>query len=295
MSPFPLNTYPFLKLSQDGSIGEIHPRDMTTDADGRFISLFESEAAARRAPTQTGASNCGETAVKASLMALKLKEASSGSVVVRARDYSTRSMLQYLRSRAVAGCTGADLVAGATSLSGGKATAKFFACGPEPPNDLCAWLDNWIGKGAAPIVTINTQLDGADYWHHQAVLGVHPHSRELVLANPYEKVKEAELARLLGSDRVMLIMASDVLQRCPPPADELVAMRADARWAALDTAGHIEAMAAADDERSDRRLAIPASYIPGVTLIAASGSECAKALEEAASPWSSAVHDWPGL
>ena len=126
-----------------------------------FVSLWESESEARRAPTQSGASNCGETAVQTCLLALRLPEDPMGSVTVRARDYSTPSLIGYLKSRGNAGCTGADLVAGASSLSGSKACAKFFACGPEQPTGLTRWLAEWIAKGGAPIVTINTQLDVA--------------------------------------------------------------------------------------------------------------------------------------
>ena len=260
-----------------------------------FITLWESEAASRHAPSQTGASNCGETSVKASLMALKIPESPGGGVTVRARDYSTRSLCIYLKSRALAGCTGADLVDGAHSLSGGRAQAKFFACGPEPPVGLTKWLAEWLARGAAPIVTINTQLDGADYWHHQAVLGVRQRTQEIALANPCETVAESELARLLGSPSVMLVMPSDVLQRCPPSAEELNMLRSEPRWAALDVAGNVERLIEDKDRGSasaDGRLAIPASYLPGVTLICQTGSEAAKLLQEADSPWRpGAVHE----
>ena len=253
-----------------------------------FVTLWASERDAQRAPSQTGASNCGEVSVKASLMALGIPEDTQGTVTVRARDYGATSLTSYLKSRALAGCTGADLVTGAHSLSGGKAVAKFFATGPEPPTGLSAWLARWIACGASPIVTINTQLDGADYWHHQAVLGVRPTRREITLANPVERVHEEEVSRLLGSESVLLIMPSDVLQRCPPPAEELATMRQHARWAALDVAGHVERLMASREGAP--KLAIPASYVPGVTLICPAGSEAARCMLEAESPWSSAVH-----
>ena len=49
-----------------------------------------------------------------------------------------------------------------------------------------------LALGALPIATINTQLDGADYWHHQAVLGVWPRQAKVLLANPCEAQAEAE-------------------------------------------------------------------------------------------------------
>jgi membrane-associated PAP2 superfamily phosphatase len=96
-------------------------------------------------------------------------ESPTGSVVVRSRDYATRSLWAYLQSRSRAGCTADDLVAGAHTLSGGACVAAFFPTGPSPPRGLSAWLGGMIAAGAAAIATMNTQLDGADYWHHQAV------------------------------------------------------------------------------------------------------------------------------
>jgi len=255
-----------------------------------FISLWPSEREAR-APSQTGASNCGQTSVITSLMALKINEDPCGEVTVRARNYGTRSLTAYLKSRALAGCTGADLVTGAASLSGGQAEAKFFATGTEPPEGLVDFLADFISAGAAPVVTINTQLDGADYWHHQAVLGVRRGSRTITLANPVETVSEAEVARLLGSASVMLVMASDVLQRCPPPAEEIELLRAP-QWAKFDVVGQVEKLMkmTAHDSHS-HRIAIPASYVPGVTMIAPAGSGAARKVREATSPWSDSQHD----
>lgn len=260
-----------------------------------FVSLFNDERDASRAPSQSGASNCGEASVKASLLALRIPESPSGGVTVRSRDYSTTSLVTYLRSRARAGCTGADLVSGACSLSGGQAEAKFFACGPAPPAGLTKWLAEWISRGAAPIVTINTQLDGADYWHHQAVLGVRPASGEIQLANPFERVSDAALARLLGSESVLLITPSDVLSRCPVEPDELQQLRAAPRWAQLDVAAQVERLVETRGRAEREQVAIPASYVPGVTLVAHAGSECARQLQQAQSPWSDRPHEPVGL
>lgn len=258
-----------------------------------FVSLFDSERAARNASrAQSGASNCGETAVRTQLSALRLAEQSGGSVVVRSRDYTTPSLLAYLRSRSNAGCTAADLCTGAASVSGGRATARFFATGPTPPAGLAQWLAEWLALGAAPIVTINTQLDGADYWHHQAVLGVWPREHKILLANPCNAEAEAEVARLLGSESVMLIMLHDVRSygrggQGAKLANELDAMRADPTWARLRVAEQVERIwADGEGDGAEGKLTIPASYTPGVTLIAVKGSEAAKRLESAGNgPW----------
>ena len=247
-----------------------------------FVSLFADERAAFAGSySQTGASNCGATAVSTALAALKLSEdRASPGVVARARDYSTPSLFTYLRSRSRAGCTAADLVEGAVALGGGRCVARFFPTGPQPPADLSAWLAEWLALGAAPIATINTQLDGADYWHHQAVLGVKPHAKRLLLANPAEEVAEAELARLLGSESVMLIMQHDVQQRRADES-ELRAMRAEPAWAELKVAEQVAAIQAGRrGDGDDGKLKIPASYTPGITLIAAAGTEAGRRLQE---------------
>ena len=77
-----------------------------------------------------------------------------------------------------------------------------------------------------------------------------PSEKQLTLGNPYGRVSEAEVSRLLGSAAVMLIYPSDVLQRCPPPADEVQAMRAEPRWRALDVAGQVERLMASRDHGS---------------------------------------------
>jgi hypothetical protein len=128
---------------------------------------------------------------------------------------------------------------------------------------------------------------GADYWHHQAVLGAWPNKGTVLLANPVEEVHEEELARLLGSASEMLIYHEDVLQRCPPSEADLAAMRGEPQWAALQVAEQVATLMAGGKARgADDRLVIPASYTPGLTLIAQKGSEAASALAAAGrGPW----------
>ena len=256
-----------------------------------FVSPFGTVSAAERGSIpQTGASNCGATAVVTQLQALGLRADPNGEVVVRARDYATPSLATYLQSRSRAGCTADDLVRGTTSLSGGKAIARFFATGPERPAGLCTWLGEWmVGGDCVAIATINTQLDGADYWHHQAVLGVWPAGCRVLLANPCGDEPEDELARLLGSGSEMLIMGHDVSQRCAGRTDGAMAqeyqqMRQDPAWA--NVPAQVERMRkGGSGDGADGKLLIPASYTPGLTLIARTGSEAAKRLGTAQNPW----------
>lgn len=54
---------------------------------------------------------------------------------------------RYLLSRAVAGCTAADLVTGIQRASDGLVTARFFPTYPERAISLSHWLADWISLG----------------------------------------------------------------------------------------------------------------------------------------------------
>jgi hypothetical protein len=249
-----------------------------------FVSLFDDEEhAASQALAQSGASNCGETAVLTCFRALALAPAPTGSVVVRARDHSS-SLSRYLRARAVAGCMADDLVAGAHSLGGARVQAAFVPCGPAPPTGLGPFLARAIRAGMAACVTVNLQPDGCDYWHHQPVMALRDDgpSPSVLLGNPVEWMPERDLARLLGSASVLLVRADDVLARCPPAAEEMDALRAESAWERMGVAEQVQALmdARARGDPGPAHIAIPASYVPGVTLIAPFASQAAmRALE----------------
>lgn len=252
-----------------------------------FVSLFSHESQAlANALAQTGASNCGETAVLTCLRALGLGPSPKADVVVRER-YHGRELCRYLQARSVAGATGQDLADGA--LSSGQAVARFVPCGPDPPSGLGAFLAKWTEEGAASILTLNTQLDGADAWHHQPCLAVRPRSSrgqaEVLLGNPVEWVAERDAARLMGSPSVLAVRAEDVRHRLVSDG-ELESMDAHPDWARMKVSTQVRAVKAHHDEDKPlpRFVFIPAAYVPGVTLIALKGSPAASALVSAELP-----------
>lgn len=54
---------------------------------------------------------------------------------------------RYILSRAVAGCTAADLINGIQMASDGLVTARFFPTYPERAVSLSHWLADWISLG----------------------------------------------------------------------------------------------------------------------------------------------------
>ncbi|KAH9632613.1 hypothetical protein HF086_001856, partial [Spodoptera exigua] len=144
----------------------------------------------------------------------------SSSVGTRQRA-NTAPLPRYLLSRAVAGCTAADLVSGIHRASDGLVTARFFPTYPERAISLSHWLADWITVGAVPILTLNLQAgyenDIPDAWHHQMVFGVSP--RGVYLCNPVECIREATLWQHLTSPSVLLVKTRDVLSRFTADTD----------------------------------------------------------------------------
>lgn len=56
-------------------------------------------------------------------------------------------LIQYLESRAVAGCTADDLVKTLETVSDSLVTARFFATRENLDTSIEQWLANWIKKG----------------------------------------------------------------------------------------------------------------------------------------------------
>lgn len=63
------------------------------------------------------------------------------------QEYINSFVFRYLLSRAVAGCTAADLVSGIQKASDGLVTARFFPTHPERVVCLSHWLADWISLG----------------------------------------------------------------------------------------------------------------------------------------------------
>ncbi|CAH1640236.1 unnamed protein product [Spodoptera littoralis] len=255
----------------------------------RCMIWSECEACERQV-TQISTSACGATAVVNVFNALGVPvnlEKISSSVGTRQRA-NTAPLPRYLLSRAVAGCTAADLVSGIHRASDGLVTARFFPTYPERAISLSHWLADWITVGAVPILTLNLQAgyenDIPDAWHHQMVFGVSP--RGVYLCNPVECIREATLWQHLTSPSVLLVKTRDVLSRFTADTDLSPLMVVpDRRFHTFNVLGQVinvirewRAIGWGDYGTRTRHIRIPASYQAGVTVAALTGSEAHRRL-----------------
>ncbi|XP_075981260.1 uncharacterized protein LOC142979915 isoform X2 [Anticarsia gemmatalis] len=254
-------------------------------------SMIWSEAeACERQVTQIATSACGATAVVNVFNALGVPvnlERISSAVGTRQRA-NNAPLPRYLLSRAVAGCTAADLVSGIHRASDGLVTARFFPTYPERAVSLSHWLADWITLGGVPILTLNLQAGSEgeipDAWHHQMVFGVSP--RGIYLCNPVECVREGVLWPQLTSPSVLLIRSRDVLSRFTAHTDLTPLMAVpDRRFHTFNVLGQVanvirewRAIGWGDYGTRTRHVRIPAAYAAGVTVGALTGSEAHRRL-----------------
>merc|ERR1719171_1978499 len=238
----------------------------------------DANGADRACSGNTGPSNCGEVSAFSVVAALGVPTTSSigsGSVTVNLRDHGP-DLGTYLACRSKAGCTGDDIVAGARIISGGQVVGCFFGLGPAsaeaqalPPEALVDALAAWLACGAVGVATLNLQAlgRGADAWHHQFIWGAGAPDRSGVLvANGIGSMPARDMKTMLETDRVLMIRRDDVEERlATAQAETATALFAEERWAALDVAGQVAALAANPDAEVVR---IPASYSAGISLYA---------------------------
>ncbi|XP_052743773.1 uncharacterized protein LOC112057963 [Bicyclus anynana] len=262
---------------------------VTCVAPPRCMVWSEREACERQV-TQIGTSACGATAVVNTFIALGVPvdiERINTAVGTRLRA-NNAPLPRYLLTRAVAGCTAADLVTGIQRASDGLVTARFFPTHPERAVSLSHWLADWISLGAVPILTLNLQVgcegDIPDAWHHQMVFGVS--SQGVYLTNPVECVQETTLWPRLTSPSVLLVRERDVLTRFTDLTPLMYVP--DERFHTFNVLGQIvnvirEFRAAGWSEHGTRtrHIRIPAAYRAGVTVAALTGSEAHRRLMHA--------------
>ncbi|KAJ0174164.1 hypothetical protein K1T71_010310 [Dendrolimus kikuchii] len=256
--------------------------------------VWSEREACERQVTQIGTSACGATAVVNVFNALGVPvNLEKINLAVGTRQRANNAPIpRYLLSRAVAGCTAADLVTGINRASDGLVTARFFPTYPERVVSLSHWLADWISLGAVPILTLNLQIgcEGVipDAWHHQMVFGVS--SRGVYLCNPVECIRENVLWPRLTSPSVLLVRSSDVLSHGAPDADLTPLMYVpDRRFHSFNVLGQVanllrEWQTAGREEcyTRTRHIRIPAAYQAGVTVSALTGSEAHRRLTLAA-------------
>ncbi|XP_053615095.1 uncharacterized protein LOC128677944 [Plodia interpunctella] len=252
--------------------------------------IWSEREACERQVTQIGTSACGATAVVNVFIALGVPinlEQINAAVGTRQRA-NNAPVPRYLLSRAVAGCTAADLVNGIQKASDGLVTARFFPTHPERAVSLSHWLADWIALGAVPILTLNLQVacegEIPDAWHHQMVFGVSP--RGVFLCNPVECVRESTLWPRLTSSSVLLVRTRDVIARFTPETDLTPLMFVpDRRFHTFNVLGQVanvirEWRASGWSEQGTRthHIRIPAAYQAGVTVAALTGTEAHRRL-----------------
>ncbi|XP_041984466.1 uncharacterized protein LOC121737017 isoform X2 [Aricia agestis] len=264
--------------------------------------VWSEREACERQVTQIGTSACGATAVVNVFIALGIPwnvDRINAAVGTRQRA-NNAPIPRYLLSRAVAGCTAADLVSGIHKASDGLVTARFFPTYPERVVSLSHWLADWISLGAVPILTLNLQMgcegEIPDAWHHQMVWGVSP--RGIYLSNPVECVSETALWPRLAAPSTLLVRTRDVLSRFTPGTDLTpLAAVPDRRFHTYNVLGQVvnairEWRSTGSMETVTRtHLRIPAAYRAGVTLAALTGSEAHRRLVHAPHLPALAPHD----
>lgn len=256
--------------------------------------VWSEREACERQVTQIGTSACGATAIVNVFVALGVPiniEIINSSVGTRLRA-NNAPLPRYLLSRAVAGCTAADLVTGIQRASDGLVTARFFPTYPERAVSLSHWLADWISLGAVPILTLNLQVgcegDIPDAWHHQMVFGVS--EQGVYLCNPVECVRESTLWPRLTSPSVLLVRTRDVLTRFTPHTDlTSLMMVPDRRFQTFNVLGQVanvirewRATGWSEHGTRTRHIRLPAAYQAGVTVAALTGSEAHRRLMHAA-------------
>ena len=232
------------------------------------------------AHSQSGASNCGATALLNVLTALDVTvpdiDAAERAVRTNARRYGV-AVSEYLAARSVAGCTGENIVGGCDELTRGRVASRFFAFWPPRRVDLHVWLGAWLGQGCSAVATLNTQLMyGADYWHHQMIFGVSRRAG-VAVTNGVSLLPFDEIAVGLESPSELRVAARDAL-RCEPFDAERCDALGDA-WAALEVSRQLAALRAGESAAPHVR--IPAAYRAGITLFAVEGTPAATALRQA--------------
>jgi hypothetical protein len=244
-----------------------------------FVGCWTLAEAQQAAVEQIAASGCGATAVATVLRALlpphelarHTMEAllAASTLRVRAND---APLPQYLASRAVAGCTGQEIVDAISVLEPRRVACEFLptfhgrsaAASSEPSGtfsiqgraDIIEWLYEVFcssrsgGNRVCVVATLNLQLLGNDAWHHQLVFGVDRRSRRIFCCNPIGAYDEATFVACLSTPSILRVRAADVrlrAHRSPTeggPVDDSVYDRPE--WRTAHVREQVEACCATD-------------------------------------------------
>ncbi|GFN95270.1 Gyrb_0 protein [Plakobranchus ocellatus] len=230
---------------------------------------------------QIAVSACGQTAVLNVLKALKIpcEKSAVCKVIQGSLRKEDADIPDYLFSRAVAGTTAEELMAGIETLSAGTVGGRFFPFWPPRKIKLLQWLAYWMKRGAIPMATLNLQQGPhslwqvPDSWHHQMVYGVS--HQGLYLTNPLEIVSERSAMKQLCSDSVLMVRRQDIISRYRKTTDlgELLS-HPDPRWSTMNVLGQVVNVLREFNMPSvpgyrlqvTSHISIPACYKAGITL-----------------------------
>lgn len=274
-----------------------------------FFIWSEKEALSKQ-HEQTARSACGASAMINVLNALDYKfdhDIVCSQVKINTRipeyDASTTTLLDYLRSRSVAGMNANELIDNINRITSDKITGRLFPFNFSKTVNIVEWLANWMKKGAVPVALLNLQqtpYDGItpDAWHHQMIYGCQ--NEKVHLTNPVEDKSLEKFLKELSSESILLIRHLDIIKRYlankEQSSNEMDIFNEEtSRWSELDVVKQIKEVIdiysldlndvkvnMKDAEKSFySHIRIPASYVPGITLFTYKDSSLYKEVMEA--------------
>lgn len=224
-------------------------------------------------------------------------------------EAANTTLADYLFSRSIAGMNASELIQNINNATNNQIDGCFFPFYPPVTFNLCEWLAKWMRKGAVPVALLNLQKTSffgiiPDAWHHQMIYGCDFDS--VYLTNPLETKPVDLIMNELTSESVLLVRTEDVLKRFnanKTNLEDLISMaklseKERKRWLEMDVLGQvIEVLSengiqlnldlnktGSNGPRNSiyplrhesnnfiSHIAIPASYVPGITLFAHSDS-----------------------
>lgn len=243
-----------------------------------FTGILSIDEASALDIPQIGVSACGATSLLHVLLTQKLINLNKitsldcSDCVLRKRAYDA-PLPQYLASRSVAGCTGAELVSSMSilikrnDLSIELESSSFISYTHIIGSGLSLldFLKKNIEEGNGIVATMNLQVLGNDAWHHQIIYGIDSSKRVIYCLNPSCEYSVDDMISFVSTNSSLLIRRFDVLSRLSPESigNQGESVFDDPKWREYRVKEQIEAMKL-DETLS--HLVIPANYIGGFAI-----------------------------
>lgn len=237
--------------------------------------VWTHEEAVLKQVTQVASSGCGATAVATVLSQLvgrallpELDTIVQGCVL-RTRK-NDAALPEYLASRSIAGCTGAEIVSSAVGLFPRLIAGAFVEysrmkhlMAKDGGAGLVEWIAAQLREGKCLVATLNLQAIGNDAWHHQFIYGTDTHRRLVFCTNPIVAYTEAEFISYISTPSTLLVRRADVVLRHREGEED--ALYDQPLWSEYRVR---EQVARALTDSTVSHVAIPASYVGGVAVLA---------------------------